>query len=48
MSNVRNLKKLYKTLFWDCFSMVAGVLCFQSAKLRKAVDFNKESMGQDR
>ena len=24
--------------------MVAGVLCFQSAKLSKAFDFNKESM----
>ena len=24
--------------------MVAGVLCFQSAKLSKSFDFNKESM----
>ena len=24
--------------------MVAGVLCFQSAKLSKAFDFNEESM----
>ena len=43
MNNVRNGKSYIKYYF-EIFSMVAGVLCFRSAKLNKAFDFNKQSM----
>ena len=37
-------KKKYIKHYFGIFSMDARVLCFQSAKLSKAFDFNKECM----